>query len=67
MRIAVNGETTDLPDSVGNVADLVTRLNLAEQQVAVEQNGSIIRRAEWTGTRLADGDVLEIVTLVGGG
>jgi thiamine biosynthesis protein ThiS len=35
--------------------------------VAIEHNGNIVPRAEWTDARLADGDRLEIVHFVGGG
>jgi thiamine biosynthesis protein ThiS len=36
-------------------------------RVAVEHNGAIVRRADRPVTRVNDGDVFEIVTLVGGG
>jgi sulfur carrier protein len=35
--------------------------------VAVERNGDVVPRAEHAATALAEGDVLEIVHLVGGG
>jgi sulfur carrier protein len=35
--------------------------------VAVEHNGKIVPRTEWTETPLSDGDRLEIVHFVGGG
>ena len=37
------------------------------QNVAVERNLEIVPRAEFSTTVLQDGDVLEIVTFVGGG
>jgi thiamine biosynthesis protein ThiS len=35
--------------------------------VAVERNGTVLRQAEHATLRLAEGDVLEVVTFVGGG
>ncbi len=67
MRIAVNGTSQELPAEVESVQDLVSTLALAQEQVAVEHNGAIVRRAAWPKVALADGDVVEIVTLVGGG
>jgi sulfur carrier protein len=50
-----------------SVADLLRRLGVANPRVAVERNKEIVPRAEHAATRLADGDVLEVVELVGGG
>ena len=35
--------------------------------VALEFNGEILHRQHWLHTRMAAGDVLEVVTIVGGG
>ena len=50
-----------------SVAGLLRRLNVASPRVAVERNKEIVPRAEHASTRLAEGDVLEVVELVGGG
>ena len=36
-------------------------------RVAVERNGDIVPKAQYSATTLADGDVVEIVRFVGGG
>ena len=36
-------------------------------QVAVEHNGAILRREDFSTTALSDGDKLEVVRFVGGG
>ena len=46
---------------------LLVALALPGDRVAVEQNGAIVRRPERAHTSVNDGDVFEIVTLVGGG
>jgi len=66
MRIRVNGREEDLPDGA-TVADLIARLGLHPRRIAVERNQRLVRRTEYTDTPLSAGDVLEIVTLVGGG
>jgi len=66
MRISVNGEGREV-DPGSTVADLVAVLGLHPRRIAVERNRRLVRRARHADTPLADGDVLEIVTLVGGG
>lgn len=66
MRIRLNGEERELPDGI-SVANLILQLDLRPEQVAVERNGELMRQGEHAGTRLQDGDVVEVVTLVGGG
>ena len=64
--ILVNGEPREVPAGT-SVAELLRDLDLASARVAVERNGRIVLREEHERTRLAEGDRLEIVTLVGGG
>jgi sulfur carrier protein len=66
MRIRVNGEDRDVADGA-TVASLLELLELPSGRVAVERNKRIVRRATHAETLLAEGDELEIVTLVGGG
>ncbi|MCE9530122.1 MAG: sulfur carrier protein ThiS [Planctomycetes bacterium] len=49
------------------VADLLRELGRDPKRIAVELNEQIVRREEQATRQLADGDRLEIVTLVGGG
>ncbi len=66
MRIVLNGEPSELPDR-STVADLVVRLALPSTRVAVEVNRRLVRRADHASTLLNADDVVEVVTLVGGG
>jgi sulfur carrier protein len=66
MRIIVNGEPSEHPDGL-TVSGLLTSLGLEPQRVAVERNQQIVPRSRHVQTSLAEGDRLEIVTLVGGG
>ncbi len=67
MTITLNGQPHDLPPATHTLLALVTDLGLKPDQVALEQNGVIIRRAHWPETPLHPGDRLEIVQFVGGG
>jgi thiamine biosynthesis protein ThiS len=66
LSIRINGAQRELPDGA-TVAELVRVLALRPEQVAVERNGVLVRRAQHEATLLADADVIEVVTLVGGG
>jgi thiamine biosynthesis protein ThiS len=59
MRATVNGEPVELPDGL-TVSTLL-------QHLGVERNGEVVKQARHVEQRLASGDVLEIVTFVGGG
>lgn len=66
MDIFVNGETRRIDEGT-TVLSLLRQLSLPETRVAVERNRSIVRKTEFAGTALRDGDRIEIVTFVGGG
>ena len=66
MRATVNGDSLELPDGL-TVADLLRHLGVRAERVAVERNGAVVKRARQLEERIAAGDVLEIVTFVGGG
>ncbi|MBA4066303.1 MAG: thiamine biosynthesis protein ThiS [Isosphaera sp.] len=64
--VTVNAEPTTVPDPC-TVADLLRHLGRDPTKLAVEVNRAVVPRAEHAARRLADGDAVEIVTLVGGG
>lgn len=66
MQLAVNGEDMTIDGSC-SVADLLTRCDLASAPCAVEVNRVLIPKRDHEGHALGDGDIIEIVTLVGGG
>ncbi len=66
VEVSVNGEPVSV-DENSSVADLLARLDLASQAVAVEVNLDLVPRAQHRAVRLVAGDRVEIVTLVGGG
>jgi sulfur carrier protein len=66
MQATVNGEAMELPEGL-TVAALLDRLGVRGDRVAVERNGEVVKKARHREQVLAQGDVLEIVTFVGGG
>jgi len=66
MQIKVNGETKEV-DEGATLQTLVERLSLAPDRLAVELNYEVVRRAEWPGVTLSEGDRVEIIHFVGGG
>lgn len=66
MRICVNGQPRDVPEG-HTVAALLDALDVPRQATAVEVNRELVPRSAHGDRRLADGDAVEIVTLVGGG
>ena len=66
MTITVNGEPCTLAEGA-NVSQLLAQLEIDPRRAAVERNAQLVRRAQHDQTVLAEGDVVEIVTLVGGG
>ena len=66
MRLFINGDEKSFPDSL-SLAQLIERLGMKGDRVAVELNLEIVSRAQWSETPLKDGDRLEIVHFVGGG
>ncbi len=66
MNVTINGKPNDVPEGL-TVKELVVHLGLGAGPVAVEINREIVPRAEHPARRVAAGDVIEIVHLVGGG
>ena len=66
MRITINGESRDVIDEP-SLQELVASLTLPGERLAIELNREVVRRAEWSRTKLQEGDRVEIVHFVGGG
>ncbi len=66
MRVVINGEEKEFAGEL-TLAGLLEQLGMKSDRVAIELNRDIISRDRWAGTRLHDGDRLEVVHFVGGG
>jgi thiamine biosynthesis protein ThiS len=66
IGLQVNGRRVEL-DGPTSVLDYLDKLGVNPRAVAVEHNGVIIERSAYPDAKLEEGDVVEIVRMVGGG
>lgn len=67
MHLIINGEKyADMKVGM-NVLDLLSYLSLPKAKIAVERNKEIVPKSGYETIILQDGDVLEIITFIGGG
>lgn len=66
MNVSVNGETRELAERT-TLDTVVAALTTAPSGVAAAVNETVVPRSQWAGTRLGDGDRVEILTAVQGG
>lgn len=66
MRITVNGEPGEFAAGT-TLSAVVTALSAAPTGIAAAVNESVVPRSRWSGTELADGDRVEVLTAVQGG
>ena len=69
MKIILNGETQerDAADVAALFAIEAEERSLPREGVAIALNGRVVRKKEWAGTPLAEGDRVEIVRAMQGG
>ena len=63
--VTINGTAVDAAGKT--VSEYLQEAGYEASRVAVERNLSIIPRAQFDSTVLADGDSIEVVSFVGGG
>ena len=66
MEILLNGEPRMI-EATWTIADLLTDLKIENRYCAVERNSQVVPREVHAQCKLQTGDVIEVVTLVGGG
>ncbi len=64
-KISLNGRETQT--SSRTIEDLLHEVEAPEKGVAVARNESVVRRSDWPGTPLENGDKIEIIRAVQGG
>ncbi len=65
-RLRVNGREIEFSHPTA-LPDYLRELGVDPRAIAVEHNGEIIQRTVYDACLLRDGDVVEIVRMVGGG
>ena len=66
MNITLNGEPRDVQADT-SVRSLIESLSLKPELTAVQLNETIVHRDDVGATMLSDGDVVELIRVVGGG
>lgn len=66
MQITVNGEGKTYTPPL-TVAGLLAQLKVEPSQIAVEHNRAVLPRSLHGVTALQEGDIIEIVRIIGGG
>lgn len=66
MTVTVNGEARQIENGI-TVAALLESLRIEPARVAVEVNLHIVKKADYPGYMIHEGDNIEIVSFVGGG
>ena len=63
--VTVNGKELDLAGKT--VAEYLLTTDYDAKRIAVERNGEIVFKSQYSETVLNDGDSIEVVSFVGGG
>ncbi len=66
IEILLNGERKRVPEDL-TVDRLLQHLQIDETRIAVEIDRQIVRKRDWSGTRVRNGAKVEVVQFVGGG
>lgn len=64
--ITINGKSIGLSENI-TVSEYLKQNQYRPERIAIELNGSILPKSAYNSTILKDGDVMEIVSFVGGG
>ncbi|MDX8364740.1 MULTISPECIES: sulfur carrier protein ThiS [Bacillaceae] len=67
MKLFINGDRVDVPDTLENISDVLAHFELEDNIVIVEINSTILQKQDHKDTQVNDNDRIEIVHFVGGG
>ena len=65
-KIQLNGDPYEINDGT-NLNELLIKLNIQKNKVAIEVNGEIVEKNKYTNLILNKNDKVEIVHFIGGG
>lgn len=66
IQISLNGQTFEVPSGC-TVSRMLELAEMRQQLIAVEVNKEVVPKAQHGDTLLQPGDMVEVVSLVGGG
>ena len=66
MQVLINGETRKIENEL-NLRELLEKLELPTERIAIELNKDVIRKKDWETIKISESDKIEIIHFVGGG
>lgn len=63
--VKINGTEMDVSGKL--ISDYLAGTSYDAKRIAIERNGEILPKAKYSETVMEDGDVIEVVSFVGGG
>ena len=66
MNIIVNGDKISIEKNI-NLENFLKLNNINNKNIVIEVNKIIITKSMWKENKIKEGDVIEIITAVGGG
>ena len=66
MKIIINGQSKNF-NGPTQLNDVIAQFCKDASRVIAELNGDIIKKPSWNATTVKDGDMVELVSFVGGG
>jgi thiamine biosynthesis protein ThiS len=66
IEIQLNGQICKFETSL-SIEQLLNKLSINKKKVAVELNKSVVPKQKYSSIKIANQDVVEIVTFIGGG
>jgi sulfur carrier protein len=67
VKLKINGDVVQVPDSLKSVTELLEYLKLNNQIIIAEVNEEIIQNEKQNNTQIKENDKIELVRFVGGG
>tara|TARA_Y100001968_G_scaffold332132_1_gene389196 strand:+ start:2143 stop:2361 length:219 start_codon:yes stop_codon:yes gene_type:complete len=69
MKLKINGEEKIINSkgSTTSLSMIIEEIGHQPQLIVVEFNGEILHPQKWSSQKVKSGDIIEIVTIVGGG
>ncbi|WP_175989392.1 sulfur carrier protein ThiS [Bacillus sp. Marseille-Q1617] len=67
MKVKINGQFVQIPDTLSTITDLVNHFSINERILIVEVNGDITEKEKYDTTTIKELDSIEFVHFVGGG
>ncbi|REI24304.1 thiamine biosynthesis protein ThiS [Staphylococcus felis] len=66
VEVIVNGEVQTFQEHT-TIQDILNHFEIEAKRIAVELNAKVVKRSEWSTTKVRPNDRLELLEFVGGG